>query len=168
MTKLPKIDRGPMYNFDEDVALKYYRIEKTSEGAIELEKGKKGELSGPLFVGTGIKKGEKIELSRLIDLLNERFGTEFKVGDQLFFDSIKEDALADSKLEQAALANTKENFGYVFRKALEDLFIYRTDQNDEIVAKFMDEKEFREIVSKYLLEQVYNQFRARAQKRESK
>jgi len=164
LTKLPKIERGPMYSFDEDVALKYYRIEKTSEGAIQLEKGKKGDLPGPLSVGTGIKKGEEIELSRLIDLLNERFGTEFKAGDQLFFDSIREDALSDSKLEQAALANTKENFGYVFRKALEDLFIYRTDLNDEIVAKFMDEKDFREIVSKYLLEQVYEQFRAKAQK----
>jgi hypothetical protein len=43
----------------------------------------------------------EIELSKLIDILNERFGTEFKPGDQLFFDSICEDALADTNLRQA-------------------------------------------------------------------
>ena len=85
----------------------------------------------------------EIELSKLIDILNERFGTEFKPGDQLFFDSIREDAVADTNLRQAAIANTMENFGYVFRKALEGLFIDRMEQNEEITAKFMNEKDFQ-------------------------
>ena len=102
---------------------------------------------------------DDIELSRLIDILNERFGTEFKPGDQLFFESIKEDAVADSNLRQAALANTMENFGYVFRKALEGLFIDRMDQNEEITAKFMNEKDFQNAVTKHLLEQVYREIR---------
>jgi type I restriction enzyme R subunit len=58
---------------------------------------------------------DEIELSKLIDILNERFGTVFKPGDQLFFESIREDAVADSSLRQAAMANTMGNFGYVFR-----------------------------------------------------
>jgi type I restriction enzyme, R subunit len=58
-----------------------------------------------------------------------------KPGDQLFFDSIREDAMADDNFRQAALANTLENFGYVFRKALEGLFFDRMDQNEEIAAK---------------------------------
>jgi type I restriction enzyme R subunit len=101
----------------------------------------------------------EIKLFKLIDILNERFGTEFRPGDQLFFDSIREDALADDNLRQAALANTMENFGYVFRKTLENLFVERMEQNEEITARFMDEDRFRDVVSGHLLKEVYEQIR---------
>jgi type I restriction enzyme R subunit len=159
LLKLPRDDRGPIYHFDDEVALKYYRLQKISEGSIPLEKGKGGEVSGPTSVGTGSIQDTKIELSHLIDLLNERFGTAFKPGDQLFFESIREDAVADTNLRQAALANTMENFGYVFRKALEELFIDRMDQNEEITAKFMNEKDFQQAVANHLLKEVYEQIR---------
>ncbi len=157
LTKLPRRGPGPIYHFDDEVALKYYRLQKISEGSIDLVKGKEETISAPTDVGTGVAHGDKIELSKLIDILNERFGTEFKPGDQLFFDSIREDALADNNLRQSALANTMENFGYVFKKALESLFIDRMDQNEEITAKFMNEDKFREVVSEHLLKEVYNQ-----------
>lgn len=159
LTKLPKRNQGPVYHFDDEVALKYYRLQKISEGSLDLKAGKGGEVSGPTEVGTGISHGEKIELSQLIDILNERFGTEFKPGDQLFFDSIREDAVTSPTLRQAALANTMENFGYVFKKALEGLFIDRMEQNEEITAKYLNEKEFQEAVAQNLLKQVYEQIR---------
>jgi len=157
LTKLPRSDRWTLYHFDDEVALKYYRLQKISDGSILMEPGARYEVSGPTSVGTGISRGEEIELSKLIDILNERFGTEFKPADQLFFESIREDALSDSSLRQAALANTMENFGYVFRKALEGLFIDRMEQNEEITAKFMNEDQFREAVSQHLLKEVYKQ-----------
>ena len=159
LTKLPRDDRGPVYNFDDEVALKFYRLQKIGEGSIVLEPGARYEISGPTSVGTGIARGDEIELSRLIDILNDRFGTEFKPGDELFFESIREDAMADSSLRQAALANTMENFGYVFRRALEGMFIDRMDQNEEITARFMNEEQFRDIVSRHLLQKVYEQIR---------
>ncbi|OQC06661.1 MAG: hypothetical protein BWX80_01468 [Candidatus Hydrogenedentes bacterium ADurb.Bin101] len=139
--------------------MKYYRLQKISEGSIQLEAGKQEPVSGPTAVGTGQAKGPEIELSKLIDILNERFGTEFKPGDQLFFESIREDAVADDGLRQAALANTMENFGFVFSKALESLFIDRMDQNEEITSKFMNENQFRDAVSRHLLKEVYHQIR---------
>jgi len=159
LTKLPRDNRGPIYNFDDDVALKFYRLQKIGEGAIVMEPEARYEVSGPTSVGTGVARGDEIELSKLIDILNERFGTEFKPGDQLFFESIREDAVADSSLRLAALANTMENFGYVFRKALEGLFIDRMEQNEEITAKFMNEDQFRDAVSQHLLKEVYEQIR---------
>lgn len=159
LTKLPPISRGPVYNFDDEVTLQYYRLQKISEGAIQLVTGKGGAVSGPVAVGTGQAQGPKIELSKLINILNERFGTDFKPGDQLFLDSIKEDAVSNTDLKRAALANTMENFGYVFQKALEGLFIDRMDQNEEITAKFMNDKEFQDAVGKHLLKEVYEQIR---------
>ena len=60
------------------------------------------------------------------------------------------------------MANTMENFGYVFKKALEGYFIERMDQNEEITARFMNEKDFQDEVSKNLLVEVYQQIRAEA------
>lgn len=165
LTKLPRGDRGPIYNLDDEVALKYYRLQKISDGSISLEADKQEPVPGPIAVGSGVARGEQIELSKLIDILNQRFGTEFKPGDELFFESIKEDAVADSHLRQAALANTQENFGYVFYKALESIFIDRMEQNEDITAKFMNEEKFREIVSQYLLKQVYDKIRSETQNR---
>ena len=155
INKLPKDDRGPKYYFDDEIALKYYRLQKISEGSISLEKGGISKVVGPNAVGSGVPGKTEIELSALIDILNDKFGTEFKPGDQLFFDSIKEEALSDENLRQAARANTMENFGFVFRKAIEGLFIDRMDQNEEITAKFMNEEKFREIVFQHLLKEVY-------------
>ncbi|HPQ44261.1 MAG TPA: type I restriction endonuclease [Syntrophales bacterium] len=157
LTKLPKRNLGPMYHFDDEIALKYYRLQKISEGAIGLHPGEIKPVYGPTEVGTGVSHGVQIELSQLIDILNERFGTNFKPGDQLFFDSIREDAMADSSLRQAALANTMENFGYVFLKALEGLFIDRMEQNEDITARYLNEKDFQKIVGQQLLKQVYEQ-----------
>ncbi len=52
-----------------------------------------------------------------------------------------------------------ENFGYVFKKALEGYFIERIDQNEDIGARFMNEQDFKEEVSKHLQAAVYNRIR---------
>jgi type I restriction enzyme R subunit len=157
--KLPLIGKEPTLNLNEEVALKYYRLQKISEESIKLDPGS-GEISGPTEVGTQTMKEAEIRLSKLIDVLNERFGTDFKPGDQLFFESIREDALLDSSLQQAAMANnTIENFGYAFNRALEDLVVSRMEQNGEISAKFFNDREFRDIVSQKLMREVFDQIR---------
>ena len=159
INKLPKKPGTPDYHPDDEVKLQYYRLQKISEGSIPLDKGLGGVIDGPTAVGTEIEKPVIIDLSELITLLNEKFGTDFTVADQLFFDSIKEDAIADTKLREAARANTLDNFEYIFSKALVDLFIDRMEQNEEITARFMSEPEFQDAVKNHLLKQVYNQIR---------
>jgi type I restriction enzyme R subunit len=160
INKLPKRQNDARYQFDSEVNLKYYRLQKISEGAIRLEPGAGGEVSGPTSVGTGKTIDEKVKLSRLIDIVNERFGTDFKPADELFFNQIREEAVADEGLRQAANANPIDNFKFVFDKALEDLIIDRMEQNEDIFARFMNDKEFRKVISESLLRQVYDQIRA--------
>jgi len=150
---------GMLVVLDDEVQLRYYRLQKTSEGSISLQPGNRGAVSAPTAVGTGIDRREPIELSRLIDIINERFGTDFKPADQLFFDQIKEEAVAGSNIQQAAIVNSLENFGYVFDKALEDKFIDRMDQNQEIFARYMNNKDFQKVVADWMRKQVYEQIR---------
>ena len=58
-------------------------------------------------------------------------------------------------MRQAALVNTLENFGYVFKKALEGFFIDRMEKNEEITAKFLNDQKFRDIVTQDLTERAY-------------
>lgn len=159
LTKLPRRKSGPRYDFDDEVTLKFYRLQKISEGSIELKPGETATVSGPTAVGTGKSNETEVELSQLIDLINERFGTDFKPADELFFNQIREEAVADEKLREAANANTMDNFRFVFEKALEGLFIDRMEQNEELFARYMNDSQFQKLVAEHLLRQVYNQIR---------
>ncbi len=98
-------------------------------------------------------------LSTLVSLLNERFGTEFGLADQLFFDQVRATAVADEHLRQAAAANSLENFAPVFRKQLELLFVGRMDGNEGIFQRLMNDEGFRELVASYLVQVVYEEIR---------
>ena len=69
-------------------------------------------------------------LSQLIDIVNERFGTDFNQADQLFFDQIVAAAMADEGLRHAAAVNPDDKFELVFKSLLENLFVERMDQNE--------------------------------------
>jgi type I restriction enzyme R subunit len=154
LTKLPKQNSGRGYNFDDEIELQYYRLQKISEGQIDLQSGEGMPLKGPSDVGTG-REDDEIALSELIEILNERFGTEFTEADQLFFDQIQQEAVENEELQKAAAANNKEDFRYVFEKALEGLLIERMEGNEEIFGKLMSDKEFRDVALENLLAKVY-------------
>ena len=63
---------------------------------------------------------QPVPLSQLIDVVNERFGTDFNQADQLFFDQIVEAAMADDGLRQAAAVNPGDKFELVFKNLLEN------------------------------------------------
>lgn len=154
-SKLPKRSTGPGYHFDDEVRLEYYRLQKISEGSISLNEGTVYPLDGPTELGSGQTREEILQFSRLIDVINERFGTDFNEADQLFFDQIVEEAVQVDSLQQAAQANPMDKFQLLFRQVLESLFIERMEMNEELFAKFMNDREFQEVVSKGLGRRVY-------------
>ncbi len=158
LTKLPKRTAEDYLSVEDDVKLDYYRLQKISEGQIDLTPKEAKPLSAPDDVGTG-KPDEELPLSELIDLLNERFGTEFTKADQLFFDQISQQAMQDEHLQQAAAANTVDDFKYVFDKAFEAIVIDRMDGNTSIFTKLMSDDDFKKLVADNLLHQIYNSLR---------
>lgn len=159
LTKLPYISDRRKVQVDDEVELKYYRLQKISEGSIDLKSGEPEPLYGPTEVGTG-QADEDVQLSTLVEKLNEKFGTEFTPADQLFFDQVRETAVANEILRQAVMANTIENFEPVFNKQLGNLFLERMAGNEEIFVKLMNDDAFRELAAGHLLQAVYAQIRA--------
>ncbi|PYN99356.1 MAG: hypothetical protein DMD91_13000 [Candidatus Rokuibacteriota bacterium] len=72
--KLPRRHGGAAYQFDDEVRLEYYRLQKISEGSISLRDGQGRPLDGPTEVGSGLVREQPVALSQLIDLINDRFG----------------------------------------------------------------------------------------------
>ena len=68
----------------DEVDLQYYRLQRIFSGAIELreDNGEYG-VKSPTDVGTGKAREEKAPLSEIIEVLNDRFGTNFTEEDRL-------------------------------------------------------------------------------------
>jgi type I restriction enzyme, R subunit len=159
LLKLPRRASGPGYELEDEVALRFYRLQKISEGSIDLGEGEAEPLKGPTEVGTRRAEDKEIPLSRLVDKLNDRFGTEFKQADQLFFDQVAESATENDTLKTAAQVNTLDNFKHVFDKMLEGLFIDRMEGNEEIFDRIMNDPAFRNLAAEHLMRDVYQRLR---------
>jgi type I restriction enzyme, R subunit len=158
-SKLPRRNNGPAYQFDDEVRLEYYRLQKISEGSISLHEGYAPRLDGPLEAGSGVVREQPVPLSRLIDIVNERFGTDFTPADQLFFDQIVEAAVMDERLKQAAKVNPSDKFELVCKGLLDTLFVERMDQNEDIFMRFMNDQAFQKVVASKLASEIYMKLR---------
>jgi type I restriction enzyme R subunit len=152
--KLPTTVDAHLIDISDDVELQFFRLEKISQGSIDLNQGEATALKGSTDVGTG-QTDSTAPVSTLVDELNEVFGTDFTIADQLFFDQIKETALRSEKIIQAAKANSRENFAAFFERMLEDLFIERMDGNEAIFNRVMNDDEFRKVAAANLLNVIY-------------
>lgn len=159
LTKLPRRASGTAYQFDDEVTLEYYRLQKISEGSIALKDGVARKLDGPAEVGSGVLREQPVPLSQLINVVNARFGTDFNQADQLFFDQIVEAAMGDDGLRRAAEVNPGDKFELLFKNVLERLFVDRMDQNEDIFVRFMNDVPFQKVVTSWMAEEAYRRLR---------
>ncbi|MEA5526587.1 type I restriction endonuclease subunit R [Nodularia spumigena] len=154
LKKLPRNSEAPKVDLSGDIELKYFRLEKISAGKIDLNDGEAEPLPGATAVGTR-QPDKEIPLSQLINSLNDKFGTDFTLADQLFFEQIAETAMSNNSIKQAAQVNTKENFAPVLDKHLENLIIERMEGNEKIFLEVMNNEEVRAVVFEKLLASIY-------------
>lgn len=159
LNKLPKRQLGEQFKLNDEVALEYYRLQKIKEANIKLEKGKAGELRSAKEAGIRKDKEEKTKLSELIEVLNDRFGTDFTEADKLFFDQIEAELVEDEKLKSSAEVNNIENFKFGFDDQFMNKLIERMEQNEDIFRKINDDKVFASVVKDYMLKKVYNRLK---------
>jgi type I restriction enzyme R subunit len=161
---LPR-DRDEIVKVGDDVSLQYYRLERVFSGAIMVKEGEAEWVKSPTEVGTGKAKDEKIPLSEIIQVLNERFGTEFKEEDRLFFQQIKERAVNNTQVIQTALANPLDKFELGIRKLIEEFMIERMGENDKIVTRYMADTDFQGTAFPILAKEIFEAIRERARPR---
>lgn len=160
IAKLPPPDDGAPFVLDDEVALRYFRMQQITEGSIDLSKGEAYPLKGPTDVGTSRVADEPMVLSSLVEALNARFGTDFTEADQLFFDQIRATAEASEHIREAANANNFEDFASYLERIIDELFIDRMEGNEEIFSKVMGDREFRSAASRHLALDIFEHLRS--------
>ena len=159
MTKLPLPDEGKAFVLDDEVSLRYYRMQQLTDGSIDLSKGDVYPLKGPTDVGTARVADEEVALSSLVEKLNTRFGTDFTEADQLFFDQIRISAEASDQVREAAKANNLGDFTSYLERVLDELFIERMEGNEEIFSRVMTDRSFRVAASEQLAFELFEKIR---------
>jgi len=70
--------------------------------------------------------------------------------------------MADDGLRQAAAVNPGDKFELVFKHMIENLFVERMDQNEEIFVRFMNHLPFQKFVTERMAPEAYTRFRSDA------
>lgn len=114
-----------------------------------------------IYSGEGKQAGdEKERLSRIIDVVNERFGLQLGTADQLFFDQLEETWAADEALVAQARANDLANFRLPFKEQFLKTIVTRMDDNTDIFKRILDEPAFQGAVMEHYLQRVFERARA--------
>lgn len=152
LRKLPREKGEEFPDINNDVELQYYRIQKQYEGQIELEDDE-GVLNNATQ-GTGIPVGdEKEKISKIINDLNERLGTNFTEMDKVL-EQIIEDMSKDEELVIRA-KNPIDLFKIVYDDRIMDVVLSRMTKNQEFCERYLEDEDFRIQVDKNLLPLVY-------------
>jgi type I restriction enzyme R subunit len=160
ITKLTVQGPGGPLVLDDEVRLAYYRLSKTYEGDSSLSPGETAPVGGPTDVGTGRgKEPDAARLSEIVQVLNERFGTEFGPGDQLWFDQVMTDMTQDQELGDQARTNAIDQFKFAFDPKAMQAVVNRMERNENIASQFLNNEELRAVALDLMMQKVYEQLR---------
>jgi type I restriction enzyme, R subunit len=150
---------GERLDLGREVELTHLKIAQTFEGSGSLEEG--GGDVVAMYSGRGPEhEPETEQLSRIVEVMNERFGLELGDADQLLFDQFEESWAADEKLADRARNNDFQNFRLVFDRTFLDTVVKRMDENEDIFKRILDEPEFQRTVLDYYAERLYERLRS--------
>ncbi|HBB35657.1 MAG TPA: restriction endonuclease subunit R [Cyanobacteria bacterium UBA8803] len=155
-TKLPKRLQSEVFKLKDEVGLEYYRLQKIREGRIVLQKDTESALPPITEAGISREKETQAKLSEIIDILNNRFGTDFTDADKYFFSQIEEELVQNESLSQQAKSNSIQNFKYGFEDIFLTTLIERMEDNQDIFTKIIDDQEFGKAVKEWMLRKVYD------------
>ena len=142
-----------------EVELTHLRHQITFSGTLSLTSDV-GEVRSFFGEGKGSQQELDLEhLSSIVEILNERFGTDLTDVDKLLFDQFEEEWVGDDELSAQAKSNRIENFRLVFERKFMQTIIGRMDANSDIFKRILDDDDFRELLGDYYVKKVYEQLR---------
>ncbi len=139
------------------IDLESLRVEETGSGKIDLPRG-----SEPLKPqgGPGEQEGREAEierLSRIINELNEQFGTEWTEGDHLpVIRQIEEGLDQNLALQNSIRVNTPDNAKLTFDEVLNDLFQDMIETNFKFYKQINDDEDLGERFKRILFDRYRN------------
>ena len=152
--KLPIIKERLPVEVMEQVDMDSYRIQLTSDKGIKLE-DKKDEIAPAEYEGITLKKSEKEALSRIIESINDKFGTEFTDVDKVIAQDLQARIESNPSLVASAKVNSKTKikltFDHLFDEKLQEII----DEHFDFYKKVNDDKNIKEALIAKMFEMIY-------------
>lgn len=155
--KLLPADPSPEFDLDNRVKLEYYRLEKTFEGAIELE-NTPGEWKPTNPKKAGSKKDRTSPLDEIVERINEEFYGEFTDADRVIVDTLYNKMKKDKNVKRATKTDDKQVyersiFPNLFEDTAQEAYMENMAAYEQL---FMDAEKYR-IIQKALAERLYKE-----------
>jgi type I restriction enzyme, R subunit len=164
LTRLPKTedDDGGL-DLGDAAVLTHIRTQVEGEHNLSLAEGQAEPVKGIGGGGRGAQHvADKELLSHIIDLLNERFGTDLGEADRVWFEQQVQAATERQDLRRVAEGNTEEQFGYVFDREFQNVVMDRSAANDNLLRMFFDKPEFAAALTTWARHEVFTKIRGDA------
>lgn len=156
LTKLLPKNNSEKINLEDALLLEYYKLQKTAEGNITLEKTE-GVVPG-IKCGAGSGRKEKGSLSEILDKFNKKFGTTFTEQDKVLA-QLKADMMKNEQMANSAKSGDKTAFKTLYDKQFNDIAINRYEENDSFFKGLFENADKLKFIKELLLADVYNELR---------
>lgn len=158
LLKLPKKNLNDRFKLKDEVALEYHRLQKIAAGDLVLEPNQDYKLKPPKEAGLPQGADEYTQLSEIIQVLNERFGTDFTEAERFNVEQIQHEMANDAVLIKQALNNSFEVFKQGSSKEVfNQKVIERLNKNPEFFTKILMDERFAGDVFAAIVQPVYQQ-----------
>lgn len=162
LAKLLPSDKTQPFDLDNRVKLEYYRLEKTYEGAIELE-ATPGSWKPTHPKRAGGQKDRLSPLDEIIARINEEFFGDFTDADRVMVDTLYTKMRKDAKVKKAAKSNDRQVyersiFPGIFDATAQKAYMENTEAYEQL---FLDAEKYR-IIQQALAERLYQELHGEA------
>ena len=157
LAKLLPSDPVQPFDLDNRVKLEYYRLEKTYEGAIELE-SKPGSWKPTQPKRAGGQKDRTSPLDEIIQRINEEFYGEFTDADRVMVDTLYQKMRKDSKAKKAAKTEDRQVyerslFPGIFDTTAQEAYMENTAAYEQL---FLDADKYQAVM-RALADRLYKE-----------
>ena len=157
LAKLLPSEKTQPFDLDNRVKLEYYRLEKTYEGAIELE-ATPGSWKPTQPKRAGGQKDRLSPLDEIIARINEEFFGDFTDADRVMVDTLYTKMRQDAKVKKAAKSNDRQVyersiFPGIFDTTAQQAYMENTEAYEQL---FLDAEKYR-IIQQALAERLYRE-----------
>lgn len=157
LPKLPTLAKNELpQDLLERVDMESYRVQKKYEGAIKLEANDPFKPGQP-GDGRGLSPDEREQLSKIIQSLNDRFGTDFNPEDRVTLQQVMDSLVADPGLVETVRVNSEDNARLVHDDLLEEKFQDVITRSFDLYKRFVDDEKFNRHVKEAIFGMVYAQ-----------
>lgn len=155
---LPAETTAP-WDLENRVKLEYYRLEKTFEGAIELQK-QDGSLEPERTKKAVSMTAKKDPLEDVIQAINEVYKGNFTEADRVLIGTLREKLMADKKLRKAARSDGQQIFEKnIFPKIFDETAQASYMESTETYTKLFEDSAKYHAIMTALAQELYREMR---------